>query len=74
MTNSNLWAGALSLILIYEETGCPHSARHAIRLLECLCDLEEIDPETRQLCERASNRLGRPSVLTNPHHNPNCLP
>ena len=57
MPTSNLWAGALSLLLIHAETGCPHSAHHAARLLECLGELEEIDAETRTLCERASARL-----------------
>lgn len=58
MTNtSGLWAGALSLLLIHDETGCRHSALNASRLLELLGELEEIDDETRGLCERASARL-----------------
>lgn len=58
MTNSSgLWAGALSLLLIHDETGCIHSALNASRLLELLGELEEIDDETRGLCERASARL-----------------
>ena len=58
MTNSGgLWAGALSLLLIHDETGCAHSALNASRLLELLGELEEIDDETRGLCERASARL-----------------
>lgn len=52
-----LWAGALSLILIHEETGCQHSALNAARLLDQLCESEGIDEETRRLCERASSRL-----------------
>lgn len=63
MPNSNLWAATLSQLLIHEETGCRHSALHAARLLDQLCDLE-MDDNTRQLCERASLRLGAPE---NPH-------
>lgn len=59
MPNNNLWAATLSQLLIHEETGCRQSALHAARLLEHLCDME-IDNETRQLCERASLRLGKP--------------
>lgn len=54
---SDLWAGALSLLLIHGETGCPHSALNAARLLDRLCDLPEVDEATRNLCERASRRL-----------------
>jgi len=57
MPATDLWAGALSLILIHEETGCPHSALNAARLLDQLCDSEDIDDESRRLCERASSRL-----------------
>ncbi|MBP5987732.1 MAG: hypothetical protein KA538_11180 [Azonexus sp.] len=57
MPATELWAGALSLILIHEETGCQHSALNAARLLDQLCDSEGIDDETRRLCERASSRL-----------------
>ena len=57
MPSSELWAGALSLVLIHHETGCPHSALQAARLLERLCTLEGVDAETRKLCERASHRL-----------------
>ncbi|MBS1130788.1 MAG: hypothetical protein H6R16_1790 [Proteobacteria bacterium] len=59
MPSSALWAGALSLVLIHEETGCVHSALHAARLLEQLSDTEEVDDDTRRLCERASSRLTR---------------
>jgi hypothetical protein len=54
-----LWAGALSQLLILEETGCPHSARHAIYLLERLSEFDDLDEEVRALCERASQRLER---------------
>ncbi len=56
MPDQNLWAAVLSQLLIHEETGCRHSALHAARLLDHLCE-QEIDPQTRQLCERASQRL-----------------
>jgi hypothetical protein len=57
MPNTELWAGALSLLLIHSESGCRHSALHAARLLECLCECDDVDEETRILCERASLRL-----------------
>ena len=56
MPSSELWAGALSLVLIHHETGCPHSALQAARLLERLGTLEGVDADTRNLCERPSNR------------------
>lgn len=59
MPPSELWAGALSLVLIHDETGCAHSALHAARLLEQLSEAEGIDEATRDLCERASRRLSR---------------
>lgn len=59
MPASELWAGALSLVLIHEETGCAHSALHAARLLDQLSEAEGIDDDTRRLCERASNRLSQ---------------
>jgi hypothetical protein len=59
MPSSDLWAGALSLLLIHEETGCVHSALNAARLLEQLIEIEELDDDTRRLCERASSRLTR---------------
>lgn len=57
MPHSELWAGALSQVLIHDETGCPHSARHATLLLERLSDMANLDDETRALCERASRRF-----------------
>ena len=54
---SRLCAGVLSQLLIYDETGCPHSARHAIRLLDQLSNFEPLDENLRQLCERACTRL-----------------
>lgn len=57
MPTNNLWAGTLSQLLMLDETGCPHSARHAIRLLDQLCELDDLDEEVRRLCERAILRL-----------------
>ena len=59
MPTNNLWAGALSQLLLHQESGCPHSARHAIRLLDQLCDFDDLDADVRLLCERASVRLGQ---------------
>ena len=59
MPTNNLWAGALSQLLIHQESGCPHSARHAIRLLDQLRDFDDLDADVRLLCERASVRLGQ---------------
>lgn len=57
MPGSELWAGALSLVLIHHETGCRQSALNAARLLDRLGAMTDIDSETRNLCERASHRL-----------------
>mgnify|MGYP001768794467 CR=1 FL=1 len=57
MPPPELWAGALSLLLIHDESGCPHSALNAARLLDRLGDSPEVDEDTRMLCERASQRL-----------------
>lgn len=57
MPTNNLWAGVLSQLLIHQESGCPHAARHAIRLFDQLCGFAELDAEVRNLCERACQRL-----------------
>ena len=57
MPSRELWAGALSLLLLHEETGCAHSAHNAARLLDQICDADDVDDDTRKLCERASARL-----------------
>ncbi len=59
---SQLWAGALSLLLIHDETGCLHSAGQAARLLEQLADDAELTRDLRDLCERASQRLRTPGT------------
>jgi len=67
MPTAELWAGALSLLLIHGESGCPHSALNAARLLERLADAPDLDDETRGLCERASNRLSQDQHKEMPH-------
>ena len=64
MPNDALWVGALSQLLIFEETGCAHSARHAIRLIDRLSESRQLDDDLRALCERAVVRLeGRMSQV-----------
>jgi hypothetical protein len=58
MPHSELWAGALSLIVRYSETGCLQSGRQAACLLDHLVELPGLDHETSALLERASLRLG----------------
>ena len=56
---ASLWAGALSAVLSYDETGCPHASRRAADLLARLADFPDTDRDLRDLCERASQRLDR---------------
>ncbi len=60
MPPNALWAGALSLLLQHNETGCRKSARQAADLLDRLADDPALDSDTRKLCQRASDRLGDP--------------
>jgi hypothetical protein len=57
MPSPELWAGALSLLLRHNLTGCTHSARQAATVLERIASCPEVDAETRALCENASFRL-----------------
>ena len=41
--SNTVWAGALTLLLVHQETGCPHSARQAARLLECIAESDGLD-------------------------------
>lgn len=59
MPPPELWAGALALLLLHDESGCRHSGLNAARLLDRLCQSAELDDETRDLCERASDRLNQ---------------
>ena len=54
---ASLWAGALSQLLSYGETGCPPSARRAADLLARLAECPDVDRDVRDLCERACARL-----------------
>lgn len=56
--SNTVWAGALTLLLVHQETGCPHSARQAARLLECIAESDGLDEAVRAIVERASLRLG----------------
>lgn len=66
MTQSPLWAGALSLVLIHAETGCQHAAQQAAKLLDHLAADDAMEIATRALCERASERLRNSAAQTNP--------
>lgn len=59
MPSAELFAGALSLQPIHNQTGCPHSALNAARQFERNCEQDDLDGETHQLCERASERLSQ---------------
>lgn len=57
MPNTELWAGALSLMVRYAETGCVQSGRQAACVLERITAMPELDQETCSLLERAHARL-----------------
>lgn len=57
MPHAELLAGALSLLLQHTLTGCAHAGHQAAGLLERIADQQDLDRETRQLCERMSQRL-----------------
>ena len=57
MPHAELLAGALSLLLQHHLTGCHHAGHHAAGLLERLADRQELDRDTRRLCEQMSQRL-----------------
>ena len=65
-TNHAIWAGALTLLLVHQETGCPHSARQAARLLARIADSEGLDDAVCTLVERASLRLDAPPSVRLP--------
>lgn len=66
MPKTELWAGALSLLLHHSETACPHAASQAARLLQCISDASDLDEATRALCDRASIRLSNSSTDPKP--------
>lgn len=57
MPNIDLWAGALSLVLRHDLTGCAVSAHQAADLLARIADNPDVDHATRTLCDEASLRL-----------------
>lgn len=57
MPNAELYAGALSLLIRHDLTGCTQAARQAAGLLDRLADLPCTDDETRGLCEAMATHL-----------------
>ena len=72
MPSSELWAGALSLLLIHHETGCQHSALNAARLLDRIGALDDLDAETRNPI--SVRRQSTKPADTSPSWNPKSLP
>ena len=66
MQGSELWAGALNLLLRHELSGCEHAGRQAAGLLDRLSEHPDVDVETQDLCERMSERLTQDRRSTNP--------
>jgi hypothetical protein len=64
MPNTELFAGALSQLLRHDLSGCPRATRNAANLLDRLAHLPGIDDETRDLCDRMSERLARGGAPT----------
>ncbi|HEY5763122.1 MAG TPA: hypothetical protein VIS73_07930 [Rhodocyclaceae bacterium] len=56
---ASLFAAALSELLRHQLSGCRHAAWKAADLLERLTCLPGLDDETRELCDRMSERLAR---------------
>lgn len=63
MPNSELFAGALSQLLRHDLAACPRATRMAADLLDRLANLPGLDIETRELCERMSQRLADEGAL-----------
>lgn len=57
MQSKDIYAGALSLVLRHDLTGCAHSARQAVDLLERLAASPTVDGDTRALYEQMCERL-----------------
>lgn len=57
MPNAELFAGALSLLMRHQLTGCTHAASQAASLFDRLSDTPELDEETRCLCDQISMKL-----------------
>lgn len=52
-----LLAGALSLLLHHDLTGCAQAGRQAADLLDRLAEQPGLDGETRRLCDRMATQL-----------------
>ena len=63
MPSSELWAGALSLLLIHHETGCQHSALNAARLLDRIGALDDSSLVARRLAPYARLVVASPALL-----------
>lgn len=57
MPNAELYAGALSLLIRHDLTGCPQAALQAAGVLDRLADLAGSDGEMRRLYETMAARL-----------------
>lgn len=57
MPSHDLYAGALTLVMRHDLTGCARSARQAADLLERLAASPAMDGDTRSLCEQMCERL-----------------
>ncbi|MBI5898832.1 MAG: hypothetical protein HZB40_06375 [Rhodocyclales bacterium] len=57
MQSHDLYAGALTLVLRHDLTGCARSAHQAVDLLERLAASPTVDGDTRALCEEMCKRL-----------------
>lgn len=57
MHGNDLYAGALTLVLRHDLTGCARSAHQAAGLLERLAASPTVDGDTRVLCEQMCERL-----------------
>lgn len=63
MPATELYAGALGLLLQHDLTGCRHAAGQAAGLLDRLAVLPGLDKDMRGLCERMADRLDARSTL-----------
>ncbi|WP_310449636.1 hypothetical protein [Sulfuritalea sp.] len=57
MQSHDLYAGALTLVMRHDLTGCARSAHQAVDLLERLAASSTLDGDTRSLCEQMCERL-----------------
>ena len=57
MQSKDLYAGALTLVLRHDLTGCAQSAHQAVDLLQRLAASPTADSDTRSLCEQMCEHL-----------------